>query len=191
MVKKLFFITLLILTTNQLIFAQNIDARVFEPEKVEASKIYKNHSDINMNVLMRDRRSSSDLFRQQIFSVIELHFKESFPETTVKKINNTREVIPSEPNKILVIIDVIEYFVAKKRNKWIGKTSFDLKVFDYREENIKEFNKQIIITETKPDRESLNSAKKALAGSFSIAVKNSKIFVENSIRGEKEFTFVD
>jgi hypothetical protein len=187
-----FLIVLLsILLSKNNVLSQNIEARVFEPEKVETSKIYTNHSDIKMNVLMRDKRTSNDLFQQQIFASIEHHFKESFPETAVNVMDNIREINLSEPNKILVIIDIVDYFVAKKRNKWIGKTSFNVTVFDYREENVKEFNKQITHTETKPDRESLNSAKKALAKSFTTTVKNSKIFVEYSIRGEKEFIFVD
>lgn len=173
------------------VLSQNIEARVFEPEKVEASKIYKNHSGIIMNVFLRDKRSTNDLFRQQIFSAVEFHFKESFPETSLNIINNIRDISSSEPNRILVIIDVVDYFVAKNSNKWIGKTSFDVKVFDYREKNVKEFNKRIIHTETKPNRESLNSAKQALAESFNITVKNSKTFVEYSIRNKKEHTFVD
>ncbi|MFO7827184.1 MAG: hypothetical protein R6V23_01075 [Bacteroidales bacterium] len=188
--KYLFTLIIISLLGINCVLAQNIETRVFEPEKVETSKIYK-HSDIIMNVFLMDKRSSSDLFRQQIFSAVEFHFKEGFPETRVNIIDNIREISSSEPNRILVIIDIVDYFVAKNSNKWIGKTSFDIKVFDYREENVKEFNKLIIHTETKPDRESLNSARQALAASFNKTVKNAKKFVEHSIRNEKEHTFVD
>ncbi|MGC9373489.1 MAG: hypothetical protein ACP5DQ_00425 [Bacteroidales bacterium] len=101
--------------SNNNVLLQNIKVRVFEPEKDVASKIYNTHSDIIINVLMR--------------------------------------------------------------NKWIGKTSFDVKVLDFREENVKEFNKQNIHTEITPDKESLNSTKQALAESFTSTVKNAKIFV--------------
>lgn len=184
-------IMLIILLNKNIVLSQNIEARVFEPEKVEVLNIYNTHSDILMNIYLRDKRTSNNLFRNQIFAAIENHFTESYPKTTLNIIDNIREISSSEPNKILVIIDVVDYFVAKNSNKWIGKTSFDIKVFDYREENIKEFNKLVINTETKPDRESLNSAKQALATSFNKTVKNSKKFVEYSIQNEKEHTFVD
>ncbi|MEA2107469.1 MAG: hypothetical protein U9P82_12270 [Bacteroidota bacterium] len=67
---------------------------------------------------------------------------------------------------MLVIIDVIDYFVGKKSNKWIGKSTFDLNIFDYRKDDIQEMNQQITYTSTKPDRQSLQSAKQALAESY-------------------------
>lgn len=191
MIKKYFIITLLLLTINQLIFAQNIEARVFEPEKVEVSEIYKNHSDISMNILLRDKRTSNDLFRDQIFTTIEYHFKESFPETKLNIIGNTNAINLSEPNPILVIIDIMDYFVAKRTNKWIGKTTFEVKIFDYQQENIKEYSKQIQYIETKPNRQSLQSAKQALASSFNQTVIHSKKFIEQSIIGEKEYKIVN
>lgn len=189
--RNILIIWLTILLSNNNVISQNIDARVFEPEKVNVSEIYKNHADILMNVFLRDKRTSNNLFRDQIFTAIEYHYKESFPETKLDIISNISAINLSESNQILVIIDVMDYFVAKRANKWIGKTTFEVKVFDYRQRSVKEYSKQIEYTKTKPDRQSLQSAKQALAISFNQTVIQSKNFIELLINGEKEYTIVN
>jgi hypothetical protein len=166
MVKNYFVILFFILFYNSTSFAQNIEAHVFEPESVNINIIHNHHQDIILKIFLRDRRASGNLYQKEIFSTIKNQFQKSFPNTKISFVKNIRDINTAEKNQVLVIIDVMDYFVGKKSNKWIGKSSFDLNIFDYRKDDVQEINQQITYTSTKPNRQSLQSAKQALAESY-------------------------
>lgn len=166
MAKNCFVITFLILFFNLATMAQNIEARVFEPENIDINIINQHQANLSLNICIRDRRGSGNLYQEQIFSTLQQQFERSFPKTKISFIEDFRNINTADADQLLIIIDVIDYFTAKKRNKWIGKTTFDLKIFDYRQNNIQETKQQISHTATKPNRQSLQSAKKALAESY-------------------------
>jgi len=166
MAKNCFVIGFLILFSNSLTFAQNIEARVFEPEKIDIDITNHQQPNVTLNICIRDRRVSGNLFQEQIFSTVQHQFEKSFPKTKITFIEDLRNIKTADSDQLLIIIDVIDYFTAKKRNKWIGKTTFDLKIFDYRQDNIQETKQLISNTATKPNRQSLQSAKQALGESY-------------------------
>src|SRR6056297_1946894 len=191
MAKNYFVITLFILLSNSMVFAQNIEAHVFEPESVNINIINNHHQDIILNIFIRDRRASGNLYQKEIFSTIKNQFQKSFPKTNISFVENIRDINTAEKNQVLEIIDIIDYFVGKRSNKWIGKTTFDLKIFDYRKGDVQEMNQQITNTATKPDRQSLQSAKQALAASLKKTLTETINFTMNSISDNKEFESMD
>ena len=166
MAKNFFVIAFLILFSNSITLAQNIEARVFEPENIDIKIINQHPANLSLNICLRDRRVSGNLFQEEIFSTVQHQFEKSFPKTKITFIEDLRKINTADTDQLLIIIDVIDYFTAKKRNKWIGKTTFNLKIFDYRHNNIQETKQQISHTATKPNRQSLQSAKQALAESY-------------------------
>ncbi|HSH50594.1 MAG TPA: hypothetical protein VK982_02620 [Bacteroidales bacterium] len=180
-------ITLLVLLSSSMVFSQNFEAYVFEPESVDINIINNHHPDLLLNIFLRDRRVSGNLYQKEIYSTIKNQFQKSFPKTKITFMENIRDINTAEKNQILVIIDVIDYFVGKKSNKWIGKSTFDLKIFDYRKDDVQEMSKQITYTATKPDRQSLQSPKQALTASFKKALTETINFTINSISEDKKF----
>ena len=191
MAKNYFVITLFILLSNSMVFSQNIEAHVFEPESVNINIINNHHPDLLLNIFLRDRRVSGNLYQKEIYSTIKNQFQKSFPKTKIIFIDNIRDINTTETNQVLEIIDIIDYFVGKRSNKWIGKTTFDLKIFDYRKGDVQEMNQQITNTATKPDRQSLQSAKQALAASLKKTLTETINFTMNSISDNKEFESMD
>jgi len=191
MAKNYFVITLFILLSNSMVFSQNIEAHVFEPESVDINIINNHHPDLLLNIFLRDRRVSGNLYQKEIYSTIKNQFQKSFPKTKIIFIDNIRDINTIETNQVLEIIDIIDYFVGKRSNKWIGKTTFDLKIFDYRKGDVQEMNQQITNTATKPDRQSLQSAKQALAASLKKTLTETINFTMNSISDNKEFESID
>ncbi|GEM_PF-2049658 len=191
MAKNYFVITLFILLSNSMVFSQNIEAHVFEPESVDINIINNHHPDLLLNIFLRDRRVSGNLYQKEIYSTIKNQFQKSFPKTKIIFIDNIRDINTIETNQVLEIIDIIDYFVGKRSNKWIGKTTFDLKIFDYRKGDVQEMNQQITNTATKPDRQSLQSAKQALAASLKKTLTETINFTMNSISDNKEFESMD
>jgi len=174
-----------------MVFSQNIEAHVFEPESVNINIINNHHPDLLLNIFLRDRRVSGNLYQKEIYSTIKNQFQKSFPKTKIIFIDNIRDINTTETNQVLEIIDIIDYFVGKRSNKWIGKTTFDLKIFDYRKGDVQEMNQQITNTATKPDRQSLQSAKQALAASLKKTLTETINFTMNSISDNKEFESMD
>ncbi|MDY6799611.1 MAG: hypothetical protein SVU94_00140 [Bacteroidota bacterium] len=191
MVKKFFYIALLVLLSNTMIFSQNIEAHVFEPENVNINIINNHHQDLLLNIFLRDRRASGNLYQKEIFSTIKNQFQKSFPKTKISFMENIRDINTAEKYQVLVIIDVIDYFVGKKSNKWIGKTTFGLKIFDYRKDDVQEMNQQITFTSTKPDRQSFQSAKQALAASYKKTLTETIHFTINSIADNKKIESIN
>ncbi|MFP4023979.1 MAG: caspase domain-containing protein [Thiohalospira sp.] len=188
--KKASTILLFIFLSTINVLSQNIDAHVFEPEEIKPAKTYKTNSDLAIHILIRDRRQSENLYQDQLYRAIGNYLKKSYPKTKVHLISNIRNINTPGPNKVVVIIDLTDFFVAKRHNKWIGRTALNIAIIDFRGNKLKKYTYKVAETSTKPNRKSLQSAKLALNTSFKMALLKSINCVEKSIKGEGSFEII-
>lgn len=187
--KKLLFILIAVFIAK-ISFSQDQNNQAFEPIKIKIVKTYNTPAKLNIDVLIRDNRTSSKLFSEKIIKAIGDYIKESYPRTKINLIGNIRNDFNPEPDKVLVKIDVVDYFVVRKEKKWIAKSTIDVVVFDLRGNRIKRYKERISQTSTQPNKKGTQSAKLALNSSFKIAVLKSINYIEKSIRGEGNFELV-
>ena len=171
-------------------FAQREEIRSFEPAKIKVVKTYNTPAKLNIDIFIKDSRTSSKLFSEKVVRAIGNYIKESYPHTKINLIRNIRKDFNPEPNKILVRIDVVDYFVVRKTNKWIAKTTIDITIFDLRGNKVKRYKEKISNTANKPNRNGVQSAKLALNSSFKAAVVKSINYIEKSVRGEGKYELV-
>ena len=187
--KKLTFIIVALLFTSTL-FSQKQDVKAFEPDKIKVIKTYNTPAKLNIDIFIKDSRTSSKLFSEKVVRAIGNYIKESYPRTKINLIRNIRKDFNPEPDKVLVRIDVIDYFVVSRANKWIAKTTIDVTILDLRGNKVKRYKEKISHTANKPNKNGAQSAKLALSSSFKVAVVKSINYIEKSIRGEGKYEVV-
>lgn len=187
--KKLLFILITVFIAK-ISFSQDQNNQAFEPIKIKIVKTYNTPAKLNIDVLIRDNRTSSKLFSEKIIRAIGDYIKESYPRTKINLIRNIKNDFNPEPDKVLVKIDIVDYFVVQRTKKWIAKSTIDVVVFDLRGNRIKRYKERISQTSTQPNKKGTQSAKLALNSSFKIAVLKSINYIEKSIRGEGNFELV-
>ena len=170
--------------------AQQEGNQTFEPVKIKAIKTYNTPAKLNIDLFIKDSRTSSKMFSEKVVRAIGNYIKESYPRTKINLIRNIRKDFNPEPDKILIRIDVIDYFVVRRANKWIAKTTIDVTIFDLRKNKIKRYKEKISHIANKPTKNGVQSAKLALSSSFKAAVVKSINYIEKSIRGEGKYELV-
>ncbi len=188
--KKLGLIILTLILTNS-VFSQREGKTSFEPEKIKVAKTYKVPEKLGIDIIIKDNRSSSRLYSEKVIRSIAGYIKESYPQTNINFIKNPRKELKSEISKVVVKIDIVDYFVVRKANKWIAKTTIDLVVFDLRGNKIKRYKERVNQISEKPNTNAAQSAKLALKTSFKIALVKSIKYLETSIKGEGKFEYID
>ncbi len=189
MMKKIIVISILFVATLSL-FAQNEKYEVYEPIKIRVAKTYTAPAKLSADLLIKDRRTSSKSYSENIRRAVANYVKESYPRTKFNIIKNFRTDFKPEPNKILVRLDIIDYFVVKKNRQWIAKTTIDVAVVDLRNNKVKKYRERISHKSTHVNRKGIQSAKLALNASFKIVVVKSVNYIENSIKGVNKYELV-
>ena len=167
-------------------FAQHEENKAFEPAKIQVTKTYNTPAKLNIDVFIKDSRTSSKLFSEKVVRAISDYIRDSYPRAKINLIRNIKKDFNPEPDKIFIRIDVIDYFVVQRTNKWIARTT----IFDLRENMVKRYKEKISHTANKPNKDGVQSAKLALSSSYKSAVVKSINYIEKSIRGEGKYELV-
>ena len=181
------FIVLVFIKTSN---AQKIDHISFEPNRIKITKTYKAPQKLNIDLLIKDSRTTSKAYSEKVMLAIGNFIKESYPNTNIKLTQNLRKTFNPESNKIIIKIDIIDYSVVRRANQWYAQTTIDVIALDLRDNNIKRFKERIRHTSTQNNKNGARSAKQALHSSFKIAIAKSANYIENSIRGQNKYEVV-
>ncbi|MCK5169025.1 MAG: hypothetical protein KAQ75_04020, partial [Bacteroidales bacterium] len=104
-------------------FAQHEENKAFEPAKIQVTKTYNTPAKLNIDVFIKDSRTSSKLFDEKVVRAISDYIRDSYPRAKINLIRNIKKDFNPEPDKIFIRIDVIDYFVVQRTNKWIARTT--------------------------------------------------------------------
>lgn len=187
--KRIIIILILFISTIPL-YAQKEGQEVYEPLKIKVAKTYTTPAKLSVDILIKDSRTSSKLYSDNIRRAVANYIKESYPRTKFNVIKNFRTDYKPESNKILIRLDVVNYFVVKRNKQWIATTTIDVAVIDLRNNKVKKYRERISHRSTQVNRKGIQSAKLALNASFKVAVVKSVNYIENSIKGVNKYELV-
>ena len=187
--KRIIIILILFIATITL-YAQKEGQEVYEPLKIKVAKTYTTPAKLSVDILIKDSRTFSKLYSDNIRRAVANYIKESYPRTKFNVIKNFRTDFKPEPNKILIRLDVVDYSVVKRNKQWIARTTIDVAVVDLRNNKVKKYQERISHRSAQVNRKGIQSAKLALNASFKIAVVKSVNYIENSIKGVNKYELV-
>ncbi len=188
--KNIIFIFSLLLVTSSL-RAQQLTVRTWEPEKTKVNTVYQDLNNTLVNIYIRDNRTTSKQYSDLLKRYIAKNIQESFPKANIKFVTSLRDVHSTKKNKIFLLIKINEYFVNKRGNKWISRTSFNVTIFDARQAEVKKYTKPISHTSTISNRRGLQAAKMSLLLSFHGANKKLTKYLSYCALGKEKFELVN
>ncbi len=171
--------------------SQGIRARTWEPTETPVKKSYTLNEKSNLFVFIRDNRTNFTEYKQELKEAIVKTIKESYPETSVKWIDDLRDLQTSTRNKTIVMIDISDYFSVDKSIKWIGQVTYHLTIIDMRLAKDKKFEKTIQHNATKAGRNGLKASEEALAQAFKGANTKLNAYIFRALNGKEEASLLN